>query len=137
MKTFIGPSQEQLDEGIELFEQNLEAAQGYMESGHWSAAIPFLHSAHQLASAQLEHEKSDLAGASYDFSTASVLLILAYKKLGLITEAFEIYACAIEAIEELPLTQQELKAECIENINFQFPDPQQSRYRPSNRLLAH
>ena len=135
IKNFWGAAQS-WPEDTDLFEQNLAIGQSHMESGLWSAAVPFLRAAHQLVSARLKDQLSDPIDTMYDFSTASVLLILTYKKLARITEAFEIYALAIDRVGTLE-TPAELKAECIENINFQFPDPRLLLRRPSERLTAH
>lgn len=122
---------------FEHFEQALGAGQSYMECGAWSAAIPFLNTAHRLAYSQLGRQSQELIDAMYDFCTVSVLLILSYKKLALITEAFDVYVHAVETVEKLDVSRQELKAECIDNINFQFPDPQVPQARPSKRIMAH
>ena len=137
MKNFLGPTQDRLEENDVFFERNLEIGQSHMESGLWSAAVPFLSAAHLWVSTRLKEPTADPVDTMYDFSTASVLLILAYKKLARITDAFEVYARAIEAVEKLETAPFELKAECIENINFQFPDPQMSLRKPSGRLMAH
>lgn len=119
------------------YTQTLACGQRYLERRRWSAALPYLGTARQIADIMLDTDRLAMDDAPSSYCTASVLLMLALRKLCLVKDAFEVYVQAIQTLEMLPDDCRELIADHLDALHCEATRATAFVSDTRGRALAH